>query len=280
MESNALVSIIVRTCGKPDVLKNALESVRKQTYPLIEVVIIEDGPNISESFIKEHFGDLNYVYHSNKQNLGRTKAGNKGLELATGKYFNFLDEDDILLDLHVETLVNKLENTDASVAYSIAEEKQIKVKSFQPYLFQVKRTLIRYNHPFNRLLLGYMNLFPIQSVMFSRELFEKYCGFDEELDVLEDWDLWLRYALHEDFLFVPEVTSVYYTPFRNRKKKEREISLKKAEEKVKNKHADYFVTLNMKQVNHDMDYVLNHFNRKGLVFCLKKIQNYLLYHDR
>ena len=280
MHKEALVSIIVRTCGKPDVLKNALLSIRSQTYPNIEVIIVEDGENISEHFLKSDFSDLNYVYHATGKRLGRTRAGNIGLSLATGVYLNFLDEDDILLENHVKLLVDTITDCSAQAAYAIAEEHQIKVKSLQPYSFQVKRKLVRYSYPFNRLLLCYMNLFPIQSVLFSRTLYEQYGGFDENLDVLEDWDLWLRYALHTDFVHTPTISSIYYTPYRSRRKFLREKKLQQAEEHVREKHRSYTLTLNAKQIEEDMGYILNVFNKKGLFFYLKKIQNYLLYHDR
>lgn len=280
MKTEELVSIIVRTCGKPDVLKNALNSIRKQTYSNIEVIIVEDGPNTSEQFIKDNFSDLNYVYYATKKQQGRTRAGNIGLFMASGSYFNFLDEDDIFLENHVEMLVDVLISKSALVAYAIAEEHQLRVKSLQPYSFKVKRKLVRYAHPFNRILLCYMNLFPIQSVMFSRELYERCGGFDEELDVLEDWDLWLRYAMHADFQYVPHITSIYYTPFRNHKKVLRECALKHAESQVKEKHNSYNLILSAGQIGKDMDYILNVFNKKGIIFYLKKMQNFLLYHDR
>lgn len=122
MVEQALVSVIVRTCGKTDVLKNALSSICNQTYTKIEAVIVEDGPNISESYIHEHFRNLTYQYHCTEKNIGRTKAGNQGLLLAKGKYINFLDEDDILLETHVEKLVTALDSSQAKVAYGIAEE--------------------------------------------------------------------------------------------------------------------------------------------------------------
>lgn len=280
MNNFPLVSVIIRTCGKPSILERALKSVRAQTYTNIEVIVIEDGKNLSEGFIRENFSDLRLRYSATKIRLGRTKAGNIGLAMANGKYCNFLDEDDILLPCHVQTLITSLTETDAKVAYAVAEEHQITIQSTSPYLFTVKRKLIRYHHPFNRLLLCYMNIFPIQSVMFEKTLYEKCGGFDEDLEILEDWDLWLRYALEEPFQFVDTVTSIYYTPFKNRKKLSRDISLHEAEQKVIEKHKSYYYTANAQQINKEMDYILNNFNQKGFIFFMRKIRNFLLYRDR
>lgn len=275
-----LVSIVIRTCGKPTVLYNALQSVRSQIYPHIETIIVEDGLNISEGFIKENFSDLPYKYISTGKRLGRTKAGNIGLNMASGRYVNFLDEDDKLLKNHITVLMQAMKETGCKAVYSVAEEQQIVIKSMEPYDFSVKRRLVRYRYPFNRLLLCYMNVFPIQSVMFDRQLYEKYGGFDENLDKLEDWDLWLRYALKEPFHFVDKVTSVYYTPYKDKRKACREASLKNAEQMVNEKHAAYLCDMNAMQVKEEMDYILNVFNKKSSIYYLKKIQNYLLYRDR
>lgn len=280
MTTFPLVSIIIRTCGKLGILNNALQSVKKQTYTNIEVIVVEDGENLSEHFIQEHYSDLRIRYYATQTNQGRSKAGNIGLAMSEGKYCNFLDEDDILLPSHVQTLVNILETTEFNAAYSIAEECQIVVKSSIPYKFTVKRKLIRYRFPFNRTLLCYMNLFPIQSVMFARTLYEDYGGFDEKLDVLEDWDLWLRYALEHPFVFTDKVTSIYYTPYKDRKKRRRDLALRAAECQVVEKHKSYCYSTDAFQINKDMDYILNDFNQKRAVFIMRKIRNFLLYRDR
>lgn len=274
-----LVSIIIRTCGKPEVLKNALDSVRSQTYANIETIVIEDGPPISENCVVSNFSGLNCRYYATGRNLGRSRAGNLGLAMARGNYINFLDEDDLLLEHHVELLAGYLKKSSRSAVYAVAEERQIKVKSFSPYVFHVKRRLIRYRHPFNRLLLCYMNLFPVQSVMFDRRLFDQYGGFDESLDYLEDWDLWLRYAMKEDFGFINDVTSVYFTPYKKCEKRRRNKALRLAEQQIQEKAREYTITLNPAQINQDMDYILNVFNKKGIVFYLQKIRNFLLYGD-
>jgi len=51
-------------------------------------------------------------------------------------------------------------------------------------------------------------------VLFSRALYEKAGGFDEDIDCLEDWLLWLRFtAVEPDWLCVPQVTAIYHVPF-------------------------------------------------------------------
>lgn len=278
MEREPLVSVIVRTSNRPDVLRNALNSICRQTYKNIEVILVEDGPNISQ-FIVDEYKNLNIVYYAMGNRCGRTRVGNKGLELAQGKYINFLDDDDIFLPQHVELLMKCVQEQKAKVAYSVAEEHQI-TKRNEKGGFQVKRKLIRYRYPFNRMLLFYMNCFPIQTIMFSKELYREMGGFDETLDELEDWDLWVRYAMACDFCYVDEVTSVYYTPYKDKSKRKRDIAIKNAEARVREKHDSYIMPLSVGQVARDMDYALNVFNQKNYIFYLRKIRNWLLYRDR
>lgn len=273
------VSIIVRTCGRPEVLRNALISIRNQTYSNIEVIIVEDGINASEDIVRKEFSDLVYKYACTERNVGRCKVGNIGLEMATGDFFNFLDDDDLLLPNHIKILVEEIKKGKYKAVYSIASEYQIKIISKKPFKFKVKRKIIRYKQPFNKLLLCYLNYIPIQSIMFSKELYLRLGGFDEQLNVLEDWDIWVRYSTICDFLFVPEVTSVYYTPYKSKMKKKREIDMQEATDYVKNKHQGYKLTMDAKYINEEMDYILNIYNKKKLLFYLQKIRNFLLYKD-
>jgi hypothetical protein len=56
------------------------------------------------------------------------------------------------------------------------------------------------------------NYIPIQSILFDRKLYERYGGFDESLENLEDWNLWTRYCLNNDFLLIEKTTSMYRVP--------------------------------------------------------------------
>jgi GT2 family glycosyltransferase len=207
-----LVSIIVRTCGRPSVLRETLISLRKQTYDNIEIVIVEDGKPISESMIREEFSDLNILYQATDEKVGRSKAGNLAMTLAHGKYLNFLDDDDLFYADHVEVLVANIEKSGKQAAYATSYETPVEVKSKEPYIYAVKSYLGIHKQPFDKIILCHHNYIPIQCIMFSKTLFEQYGGLDETVDALEDWDMWVRYSLHTDFAFVLKTTSIYRVP--------------------------------------------------------------------
>lgn len=275
-----LVSILIRTCQRPDVLKNALNSVRNQTYKNIQAVIVEDGENKSEDLLKREYSDINYVYKATGQKVGRSKAGNLALELAEGEYLNFLDDDDILLPEHVDKLVNTLINDKNLAAYSNAEEIQINVTSHTPYKYNVKRRLVRYHQPFNKLLLYTFNYIPIQSIMFHKELFTELGGLDDKLDALEDWDLWVRYSTKTDFTYVNETTSCYYTPYKRHKKKNRGNNLNAYNDAVYAKFYCYASNLNVGEINSDMKYILEEYKQKAYMRYLRILLRRILWGER
>ena len=87
--------------------------------------------------------------------------------------------------------------------------------------------------PFTMERLLHENLMPIQSVLFRRSLFEREGGFDETLDQLEDWNLWVRYGAHGTFAHVPKLTSIYRTPDDENERHQRHLALHAAYEKVR-----------------------------------------------
>lgn len=240
-ESGPLVSVVVRTCGRPNVLREALLCLKRQTYENIEIIVVEDGSPISESMVKQDFAELNLHYYCTKEKKGRSHAGNYALEKTTGKFINFLDDDDLFFDDHIETLISELIEKRAKVAYSFGIESTIRVIGQEPYEYEVKRLRKRYADSFDKLRLCYENYMPIQCVMFSRTLYEELGGFDETLEYLEDWDLWLRYATQTDFVCVPKTTSIYRVPADKAVSRARQKNLDMALENVRAKEKNYYL---------------------------------------
>lgn len=264
-----MVSILIRTCGRPYILKETLESVRKQTYKNIQVIIVEDGENISQQMIEEEFSDMNIKYSFTGGKSGRTVVGNKAIEEADGEYLNFLDDDDLLLPMHVETLVELLNSTKCRAAYAVAYESVVKYNN-KTKKYEEKKRRIRYRQPFNRVFLSFNNYIPIQTIMFEKSLFYELGGLDESLELLEDWDLWVRYSTVTDFAFLDEVTSIYRVPNNNFK---RDIDMRKVYKNVVSKFESYDFYTDMKKINEDLEYVLDVIKTPKWKQKLKKLRD-------
>lgn len=245
---NELVSIIMRTYNKKDVLRQTLQCIRNQTYPNIEVVIVEDGENTAQQMLQSEFGDLNIKYACNGECKGRTYTGNRALGMASGEYFNFLDDDDWLYPTHVEHLVKQFSENAVKAVYSIAYESVCDFNT-QKGEYKERKRFVRYAQPYNKVYLAMANYIPIQSIMFHRSLYDELGGFDEKLDLLEDWDLWLRYSTKTDFIFLNEITSFYRVPRNNR---QRNIELHEQYESVREKFKDYCIEMNLYDLNRDL----------------------------
>ena len=212
-----LVSVITRTHrGRGLFLKQAMLSVAHQSYPNIEHIIVEDGGETQRPVVEQVRSvtkrDIKFLP---KTKVGRSAAGNAGLAAANGRWCLFLDDDDLLFCEHIEVLVQALlANRDAAAAYSLAWEivtdtSEIDAGRYKENICGVPPLL---RQDFDYSILQHHNIMTIQSVLFEKSLFDERGGFTEDLDVLEDWNLWLRYAYNNRFVYIPKLTSMFRTP--------------------------------------------------------------------
>ncbi len=206
------VSILVRTSGRPAWLAYALASCANQTYPNVEVVVVEDGPEISREIVDTFRDRLDVRYVATGSRVGRARAGNLALAQARGEWLNFLDDDDVLFADHVEVLVDAAERQRVPGAYALAWETHTSITDKANAHFEEVLHLTAHRQPFDRLTLWHHNYLPIQAVLFHRRLYARHGGFAEDMDQLEDWNLWTRYTLDDDFVLVEKTTSKYRVP--------------------------------------------------------------------
>lgn len=203
MKGKPLVSVIVPTYNRPDLLAVCLESINKQTYDHVEVILINDaGCDVGEIVKKANIkGNIKCIRHN--VNKGLAASRNTGIRLATGKYIAYLDDDDRFLPEHVETLVTCLESIPAQVAYTDAR------RVFQEKYGDVYKT-IRVDKPYSydfdqeRFLLT--NYIPVLCMMHEKSCLNNIGIFDETLKVFEDWDLWIRMSRVYSFFHINKVT--------------------------------------------------------------------------
>ena len=98
------VSVIIATYRRDEPLRRAIASVKNQTYPDVEIIVVDDNANEAWNGIVENivhaFDDI--VYIQNQENCGSAKTRNIGIFAATGEYITFLDDDDEYLPGKIE----------------------------------------------------------------------------------------------------------------------------------------------------------------------------------
>ncbi len=112
-----LVSVIVPIYNVEKYLKKCIESIIRQTYQQLEIILVDDGstdssPQICDEFLK--LDDRIKVIH--KKNGGLSDARNAGLDIAKGDYYAFIDSDDYISIDNIETLLNAVRKEACEIA--------------------------------------------------------------------------------------------------------------------------------------------------------------------
>ncbi|MBD2182999.1 glycosyltransferase family A protein [Aerosakkonema funiforme] len=96
MSNSFLVSVIIPVYNCEKYLAEAIESVLAQTYQPLEIIVIDDGSTDGSAEVAKRFGTT--VQYCFQANSGTAAARNRGIELAKGDFFAFLDADDLWIE--------------------------------------------------------------------------------------------------------------------------------------------------------------------------------------
>ncbi|HWT05558.1 MAG TPA: glycosyltransferase family 2 protein, partial [Xanthomonadales bacterium] len=201
-----LLSAIVRTYDRPQLLARALDSLAAQTYCDIEAVVVNDaGPDVSD-LLARYEGRLAIRYVHRSYNGGLVAAVNDGVRVASGTYVGYLDDDDLWYPDHAARLVDVLERTGAGVAYAncVAEYADVVDGALVP-----REYAIFTDRDFEKDAYLYDNLATVHSYVHRRELFDRFGMFDEAMGAADDWEMWLRMSREIDFVHLDRVTVEY-----------------------------------------------------------------------
>jgi len=204
-QAQPLVSVIIPTYNRSDLLKNAIESVLTQDYKNMEIIIVNDaGDDVST--VVSSFSDPRLQYISHPENKGCSATRNTGIQNAKGKYIAYLDDDDIYYPNHISTLVEYLERHNAHIAYTDTYKREECVENGE---IKVVRKEIENSQDYDQIALYTENLAPLLCVMHKKKCLIKSGLFDEYLNRDESWDLLLRLSAHYTFAHIPSPTSEY-----------------------------------------------------------------------
>lgn len=110
---NELVSVIIPIYNVEKYLTRCLESVIKQTYKNLEIILVNDGSTDNSKYICDKYSKSDgRIVLINKINGGLSSARNSGLDIMKGEYFTFLDSDDWIAKDYIEKLVSNITDFD------------------------------------------------------------------------------------------------------------------------------------------------------------------------
>jgi cellulose synthase/poly-beta-1,6-N-acetylglucosamine synthase-like glycosyltransferase len=200
-----MVSVVIATRNYARFLPAAVESALSQTFPDLELVIVDDGSTDETSAVVQTYLSDARVRYLRTSHRGASAARNTGLRLVRAPLVAFLDADDSWMPAKLVRQVALFQRDPAlGVAYS------------RRRLIDQQGRFLEYQQP--RLHRGWVlpALFGTNFICFStavvrRSVFDDVGFFDESLPLAIDYDLWLRVALNYRFDYVDEPLACYRT---------------------------------------------------------------------
>lgn len=251
MKSNKLVSIIVPAFNHEDYVEICLESIFKQTYPEIELLIINDGSSDQthqriQNWLEKCPGRFVKIEYFNRENRGLTNTLNQGLKWSNGIYFSAIASDDILEIDKINLLVSELEEKGDQYAAAFGNARFINEKGevisleikdstggviTQTPLFLEHYTYGRkfdfrdpaYFGSYSSLLVG--NYLPAMSTLVRTVSIREVGGWTSG-NTVEDWEMWLKLSKNSRFAYVDQIVASYRWHEGNASKVKRERILR------------------------------------------------------
>jgi glycosyltransferase involved in cell wall biosynthesis len=185
MSTQPLVSVIIPTFNRAKVISSTLESVLAQTYPRVEIIVIDDGSSDDTAAVIAGYGDR--VRYHRQQNQGVERARSRGIRLAQGEFINFLDDDDLMqpekLARQVELFQQRPTFGIVHCGYDYIDKNGVLLETTG----RLPEGDVRKNLAWG--------CFPWSGGPLVRRECLNLIGEDEHRDWYGDWGMWLRVAL-------------------------------------------------------------------------------------
>lgn len=231
------VSVVVPCYKYANYLPECIESLVNQTYPIHEIIIVDDGSpddtiQVAQSLI-EKYKNSNIILVT-KENGGLSSARNAGIEIATGDWIMCLDADDKIVPAAIEEHVKLIEDEKTIAQCSLMEFGDRHI-SYVPQPTSLER-IMQSNTVFC-------------NAMFSKNMWEEVGGYDESETMrfgYEDWEFWLRMLKAGCYVRTSDFIALRYRAHSNNMTKETSHpNRQKLYKYIYDKHRDLYEEKNL-----------------------------------
>jgi len=209
-----LVSVLIPCYNAQDYIADALESVINQTYPNLEIIVVDDGStDSSRRVLLDYAARDNRIILHFQDNRGPSAARNKAFELSKGEWIQYLDADDLLssnkIAKQVEVAVRR--KIDDSIIYG-----DIKIVGYGDVEMDKEFRTVDFNDPIQFLFHNSFECGNTGVHLIPRLIIEKIDPWDESAMILEDLDFFCRAIIASSAVFYAEGAVFYYRIQKNR----------------------------------------------------------------
>ncbi|MCR2807125.1 glycosyltransferase family 2 protein [Paenibacillus soyae] len=209
MGEQRLVSIVMPAYNRAVVMVKAIESIRKQSYPNWELIVVDDRSTdrTKELVLELAKQDARIRYVMNYRSKGPGGARNCGILAAQGELLAFLDSDDLWFPHHLKDSLDNLERTGADVSFALWVEQHgdrtihsFEQKAEQRFISQMRKrnetagdAIVFREGLFEQFLMQTRNFFQLNTMVFRRDMLADVGLINEQFGLGEDTTYLLRF---------------------------------------------------------------------------------------
>lgn len=201
-----LVSAVITTHNRAELLGRAIESVLKQTYPHIECIVVDDNSTDATAQICARFSNVKYIHIPAAKSHGGNYARNLGIQEAKGKYVAFLDDDDCWMPDKITKQICALKQQKCGIAFCGRRREFVNKLGIISYQDQLPNPL--FHGDVSKLIFSSIPA-TTSTLIIQRDLLLQVDGFDEQLNFWQEYDLMVRLAQVSTFAQVSENLILY-----------------------------------------------------------------------
>ena len=227
------IAVIIPTYNRCDLLKRAINSVIKQTITPKEIIIVDNGStDQTYQMVSSLFPEINYFIEKKR---GVSAARNKGILESKSKWIAFLDSDDAWKPTKLEK----------QMEYSVFNQDKYRIIHTDETWYRNKKflnQLKKHKKSGGNIFKNSLQLCCISpsSVVLKKQIFDDYGLFDENLEVCEDYDMWIRITSKEEVGFLDSPLVLKYGGHSDQLSKKfwgmDRFRIKSLEKNLKNEH--------------------------------------------
>ena len=240
----ALVSAIISTHNRQDLLIRAVKSVLSQTYNNLELIVVDDASDERADELLKEF-NLQYIYIPKEESKGGNHARNTGILAAKGEYVAFLDDDDYWLPMKIEEQMAVMEEKQCELVYCPLTLEKISTNGTITYIHESPNPYKSGN--LNKKIL-YNICTTTSCILVKKDALIDIGLFDENLKFWQEYELTIRLAQRGPFYYAWKDLVVYRVDTSDKNRLTNKfIEWRKSVRYIYTKHRNLYQTLSLKE---------------------------------